>query len=242
MSKVLAIASAVVRDAVRRKIVWVVVLFAVLLAFVAPNLPSYGVGVVGSVYREIAIALMYAASLVVTLALSATRIPVETERRTVFNVLTRDVRRWEYITGTWAGLTAVVGVAVLAFTVVAIAVGAIVYGEVMVLLLEAALAVWFEMGVIAAFTVMLSTMFGVVTDTVGALAFVFIGHSVAGLIAPSGEVPWFVPSLEVFDVISPVAHGSGYTLLYALAMSGAFAAMSGLLLLAASALYSKRDL
>lgn len=242
MSALFTIANAVVRDAIRRKVVWVVVMFAVLLSFVAPSLPSYGVGVVGSVYREIAIALMYAASLVVTLALAATRIPAETERRTVFNVLSRDVRRWQYVAGTWLGLIAVVGVAILCFTMVAIVVGAVVYQELMWRLIQAALAVWFEMGVVAALTVLLSSVFGMVTSTVGALAFIFIGHSVTGLVAPDGRAPWYLPSLDIFDVVNPVAHGDGIGLLYAVAMAGAFAAYAGLLLGGAAALFERRDL
>lgn len=244
MDALLAMASAVTADAVRRKVVWVVVLFAVLLSFVAPSLPTYGVGVVSAVFREVAIALMFVAALVVTVALAATRIPLETERRTVFNVLTRDVRRWHYVTATWAGLMMVVGVALIAFTLVAIGVGGVVYREFMWRLFQAAFAVWLEMGVIAAFTVMLSTLFGPVTNTVGAFALLFVGHSLPGLVAPGeGAVaPWWLPSLEVFNVIGPVAHGVGYGLGYGASMIGMAAALSGLALLAASALFERRDL
>ena len=103
MKKMLAIAAAVVADAIRRKVVWVVLVFAVFLGSSIPALPSYGVGVAASVFREVAIALTYVAALVVALALSATRIPVEVERRTVFNVISRDVRRWQYVAGRWLG-------------------------------------------------------------------------------------------------------------------------------------------
>lgn len=241
IAQVFAIAGAVMRDAVRRKVVWSVVVFAALLSLVAPVLPSYGVGVVSAVYREIAVALMYAASFVVMLALAATRIPGETERRTVFNVLSRDVRRGAYVVGTWTGLFMVVGVAVAAFTLVAIVVGAAVYQELMWRLIEAAFAVWLEMGVIAAFTVLMSSLFGVVTNAVGALAFTFIGHSLTGLVAGPGEAP-YVPSLDVFDVVSAVAHGAGYGLTYAAGMVGTFVAMTGLLLFAGSFAFRSRDL
>ncbi|TLM97478.1 MAG: hypothetical protein FDZ75_04425 [Actinobacteria bacterium] len=112
MGKVLAIAGAVVRDAIRRKIVWVVFIFAVLLSFVAPALPSYGAGVVEAVFREVTIALMFAAAFVVTLTVSAGRISAEAERRTVYNILGHDVRRWQYVTATWLGTFAVEGVVV----------------------------------------------------------------------------------------------------------------------------------
>lgn len=239
----IAVASSVVADAIRRKVVWVVVVFAAILALVIPTLPSYGVGVVQAVFREVSIALMFAAALVVALSLSATRIPAEVERRTVFNVLSRDVRRWQYLVGTWLGMFVVVGVVVLAFTVVSLAVGAFTYREFMPVMGEASLAVWFEMGVIMAFVVMMTARFGAVTSVVGALAFTFVGHSVGTLFTASGgETPWYLPTLDVFNVINPVAHGAGYGFAYAAAMVGAFLGWSAVLLLLGAALFEKRDL
>lgn len=244
MKKLLVIAQAVIADAVRRKVVWVVVVFGALMAIAAPALPSYGLGVVSAVYREVAIALMWAAALVVALSLSATRIPVEVERRTVFNIVSRDVRRWQYIAGTWLGMFAVLGVALLAFALITIAVGAFEFDEGMWRLLEAAFAVWLEMGVVIAFAVLMSTSVGVVSSIVAALAFVFVGHSWVSLLNLPAEsaAPWWLPALNVFNVINPVAHGTGYGIAYAGSMVVAFCAWVALLLLGGSALFSRRDL
>lgn len=243
MIKVLALSSAVLADAIRRKVVWIVVVFVALLALAIPLLPSYGVGVVDGVFKEVAIALMYAAALTVTLAMSATRIPSEIERRTVFNVLARDVRRWQYLAGTWAGIVLVTGVALVALTSVAVAAGLMVYGSLMLELFAAAFAVLLEMGVVAAFTLMMTTRVGPVTSLVGAIAFVFIGHSVLSVVAVQVEsVPWWVPSLEVFNVIDPIAYGAGYGVVYALAMIAVFLAATALLGVLAAMLFEGRDL
>lgn len=242
MSALVTVAGAVMRDAVRRKVVWVVVVFAALLSFVAPSLPSYGVGVVSAVFREVSVALMFAAAFIVTVVLASTRIPSEVDRRTVFPVLARDVRRWHYVVGTWAGLTLVTATALLSFTVVAIGVGFITYREGMLRLVEGAFAVALEMGVIAAVTVLASTRFGPATSAVAATAFTFIGHSVGTLAGPGSDLPWYVPTLDVFDVISAVAHGNGYGIAYAASMCGVFVALSGLALVAASAVFERRDL
>jgi ABC-type transport system involved in multi-copper enzyme maturation permease subunit len=244
--KLLAIANSVVADAIRRKVVWAVLVFAVLLGVSIPSLPSYGVGVAGSVFREVAIALTYVAALVVALALSATRIPVEVERRTVFNVVSRDVRRWQYVAGNWLGMFIVLGGVVFACTLATIGIGylAIPGNELMWRLLEGAFAVWLEAGIIMAFTVMLSCQFGAATSIVGALAFTFIGHAVVSLLQlPEGvRAPWYFPSLDVFNVVNPVALGTGYSALYAVSMVAAFAAWVALLLLGASLLFGVRDL
>lgn len=244
MSKVFAIASAVVADAARRKVVWVVVVFAGLLAIAIPALPSYGEGVAPAVFREVSIALMYAAALVVALALSVTRIPSEVERRTVFSIVTRDVRRWQYVAGTWIGMFAVIGLVIAAFTVASVGIGALTYQELMWRLVQASFAVWLEMGVIMAFAVMLSCLFGPVTSAVGALAFAFIGHAIVSLmnLPEDARAPWYIPGLDVFNVINPVAHGTGYGPIYALSMVVVFAAWVALLLAGGSALFAGRDL
>jgi len=244
VTKILAISAAVVADAARRKVVWVVVVFAGILAIAIPALPSYGEGVAAAVFREVSIALTYAAALVVALALSVTRIPNEVERRTVFNVITRDVRRWHYVAGTWLGMFAVLGLVIGAFSVVTVGIGALTYSEVMWRLLQGSLAVWLEMGVLMAFAVMMSCSFGPVTAAVGALAFAFVGHAVTGLMSlPEGvRAPWYLPGLDVFNVITPVAHGSGIGVAYVASMVVVFIAWVVLLLLGGSALFSRRDL
>jgi len=246
MRKMLAIAAAVVADAIRRKVVWAVLVFAVFLGLSIPALPSYGVGVAASVFREVAIALTYTAALIVGLALSTTRIPSEVERRTVFNVISRDVRRWQYVAGTWLGMFAVLGGVVFACSVATIVIGylAIPGDEVMWRLLQAAFAVWLEVGVIMAFAVMLSCLFGAITSVVGAMSFAFIGHAVVTLLGlGEGErAPWYFPTLDIFNVVNPVALGDGYGPLYALSMVVAFSAWVALFLLGGSLLFRSRDL
>lgn len=241
MSRVAPIAGAVLADAIRQKVVWIVLIFIAALAFVVPSLPSYQQGVVSAVYREVTIALMFVLSMAVGLALATTRVPSEVDRRTVFMLLAHDVRRWQYLAGTWAGILAVVGLALLAFNAVALALGVVFYGEVMLKLLAAAFAVWLETGVVLGVALAVTAWYSTITSLVAALAFLFIGHSVAGLIA-SGEPPWWLPTLDIFNVTNPVAHGSGYSLLYAAAMLGVFVGWSGIFLAIGSAVFSRRDL
>lgn len=246
MEKVMAIAAAVIADAIRRKVVWVVIVFAALLALVIPALPSYGVGVVVGVFKEVSVSLMFAAAFVLALALATTRVPGEVERRTVFNVLVRDVRRWQYLVGTWAGIVVVLAVSLLAVAAIACGIAAVVYKMFLPELFGAALAVFFEMGVVTAFALMMSTRFGTVTSMVGAVAFTFIGHSTKTLIlgagADGGSLPWYVPTLDLFNVIDPVAYGSAYSPAYGLAMLVSFVGWSALLMYLSSVIFERRDL
>lgn len=240
--RILALSSSVFSDAIRRKVVWVVLLFAVVLAFAIPALPSYGTGVAEAVYREVSLALMYVALVVVTLALAANRVPGEIERRTVYNVLARGVHRWEYLVGTWIGVFLTVGAVALAFCAVSMGLGWLNYGVFMPTLIEGALAIWLEAGVLAALCMAIASAAGPVVVTVAALAFLFLAHARSGLLAPDTLAWRLYPSLDTFNIIAPVSHGSGVSLAYLGTMLVAFAAWVCLLLLLGSAAFSRRDL
>ncbi len=243
MKRITAIARAVVADAIRRRIIWVVALFSLVLAAAIPTLPSFGVGVEGAVYREISLALTYVAMMVVALVLSVARIPGEVERRTVYSVLVRDVRRWEYVAGTWAGIAVTLLAAALIFGAIIFGVGWAVYGSPMLVLWQGVLAIWMEASIIAGFCVAVSTLTVPAVVGVAALAFLFVAHVRADVLGgPASPLWYFYPSLDAFNVIAPVAHGSGVSPLYLVTMSAVFVAWVALLLVLGAAAFSRRDL
>jgi ABC-type transport system involved in multi-copper enzyme maturation permease subunit len=239
-----AIAGAVFADAVRRRIVLAVVFFAGVLVFTIPLLPSYGMGVIGAVYREFGLALVFAASLVLTLSLAANRVPGEVERRTVYNVVAKPVSRWEYLVGTWLGIVAVMALVVAAFVLVVQGFGVARYGQPMWQLWEGGLAIWCEMGVLAALSVAVSAAAGPVVVVVAALTFEFIGHSRDSLLGEGGGgvLRALYPSLDTFNIVNPVAHADGVGPVYLGAMLLAFLGWAGLLLLLGSLSFERRDL
>lgn len=242
--RIAPIAFAVVADSLRRKVVYVVLVFAGLMAFAIPSLPDYGLGVEGAVFREVALALAYVTALVVTLSLAANRVPGEIERRTVYNVIGKRVARWEYLAGTWLGVFLVVGGVIASFTVIELVTGLIAYGEPMWQLWQGALAVWLEMGVVAAFATAVSALTGPVVVVTATLAALFAGHARSTLLGGEGALALqpFVPSLDAFNVVNPVAHGSGVPPLYIASMLVVFVGLTGISLIAGSILFAGRDL
>jgi ABC-type transport system involved in multi-copper enzyme maturation permease subunit len=244
MRSVFTIAEAVFFDSIRRRILLAVLVFAGVMVAMIPSLPDYGLGVETAVFGEIALAVTFLASLVVTLGLAVTRVPSEVERRTVYPVLARPVARWQYLVGTWLGTFAMVGVLVAAFTGVDIAVGAVVYGRPLWLLAVGALGIWLEMGVVAAFGIAVSTVASPVTAIVAEAAFLFVGHSKATLVGKEGALALkaFYPSLDAFNIVAPVTHGNGVPALYLVSMLVVFVGFVGVLLVIGAALFGGRDL
>jgi ABC-type transport system involved in multi-copper enzyme maturation permease subunit len=241
IGRVWAITQSVVADAIRKKVIWVVVLFGAVMAIAIPALPSYGVGVIGAVYREVSLALTYVAITIVALTLSAVRIPAEVEHRTVYNILSRDVRRWEYIAGTWLGIFLTLAIVMAAFTFIDLAVGGYVYREFMAALVQATGAILLEASILAAFAVAISSVTGPVVVVVASLGFLFIAH-VRSLVELPESVLRFYPSLDTFNIITPVAHGTGVSAGYLVAMVAAWLGWILVLLALAVLLFGRRDL
>jgi ABC-type transport system involved in multi-copper enzyme maturation permease subunit len=243
MRRILAISGSVVADAMRRKVLWSVLVVAAIMTLAIPALPSYGLGVVTAIFRQVALAVMYAAAMLVTIALTANRIPGEVERRTVYNVLSKRVGRWEYIVGTWLGIWLVMGLLVLAFLVVDLIFGGVVYRQFMWRLSEGAFGIWLESGVLAAVTLAMSTRFGAATSTLGALVFLFVTHSKSSLFGSGspGIISALYPSTDIFTVIDPVAHGSGVGIATLALMAAAFVGWAAVLLGIAVLVFQRRD-
>lgn len=242
VSRVYAIAASVVADAIRRKVIYVVLLFAGVMTASIPLLPSYGVGVEMGVYREVALTLCYVAGMAVILALCANRIPGEVERRTVYNVLARSVRRWEYVIGTWVGVFVTMFGVFAAFGIVLFGLGWVTYGEPMWQLWQGVFAIWLEVGVVGAFAIAVSSVSGPVVVATASLVFVMIAHMRAGLLK-ADQLAWkLYPSLDTFNIINPVAHGTGVGLPYLLTMAVVFVAWVVALILLGALGFERRDL
>ena len=241
MRRIAAIAASLVADAARRKLMWAVLGVGAVMALAIPSLPSYGVGVIGAIFREFSLAVVYAVSVLIVLALCANRVPGEIERRTIYNLLSKRVARWEYLVGTWLGIFAVMGLLIVAFTAVNIVIGAVFYHDWMWRLAEGGVAIWFEVSVLAAAAIAISTRVGPVTVSMGALAFLVIGHAKSAFLLPSW-LARFYPSLDVFSVINPVAHGTGITAAYGAVMLAVLVGWVVALLGIATIAFATRDL
>jgi hypothetical protein len=148
------------------------------------------------------------------------------------------------VAGTWLGVFLVAGGAVAAFTVIEQIIALITYSQPMWQLWQGALGIWLEMGVVAAFAVAVSAITGPVVVVTATLAALFVGHSRSTLLGGEGalDLQPFMPSLDAFNVVNPVAHGSGVPLVYIASMVVVFVGLAGLSLILGGLLFARRDL
>lgn len=222
MSRTLfAIVEDVLENALHRKTYYVLVVFSLVLVLMIPLLPSAQVGVQIDLMREGSLGLVSIMSLLLAAILAASLLSSELERRIIYNVLSKPVRRSLYFLGKYLGILVLVLFTLLFSYLVVLA---FIYVKFHVFnpgIYKAFLAIFLESALLAAFTLSLSTLTTPVVSFSGALAFYIICH-VKGeylyramtdgsnhllLRGVAGLFYYLLPNLRFFNLNETIAHG-----------------------------------
>lgn len=238
MRVIAAIARNTFREALRDRILYLFLGFAVVILFGTKLLGLLTVGDEGKVIKDLGLAGIQFFSMLIAVMMSVLLISREVDSRMVFNILAKPVARWQFLLGKYLGLmfTVLVNLALMTalFLLVVLLYGA---GLDPGLLLAAAMTL-VEMAVLAAFAVLFAVVTRPILGSVLTLSVFVIGHvsediwmlarhlpSRAGR-AAVGAVYYLLPNLERFNfkaeavqslAVSPavVAWSLAYGTLYA---------------------------
>ena len=253
MSKIAAIASVTVREAVRQRLAVNLLVFGVALLAASITISTLTFGEQYRIIANLGLSAMEVVGTLIATFLGAGLIAGEIERRTLYPVLAKAVTRPEYLVGRYLGLVATVTLNLLVMgaifgTVLAVHLGgtSFVRGT-PILAVLAAMAVQFAM--VAAVATFFSTFSSTTLSAIFTLSVVVAGYlssdlvrywSKQGQIAQAlGKVAYvLVPNLEALNLKEamvyrdPVAAsfawtGIGYGVLYAAAVVSFAAAVFG---------------
>jgi Cu-processing system permease protein len=235
------------REAVRDRVLYNLIAFVLLLSGAAIIVGAISIDIERLVVVNLGLTAVSLFGVVIAIFIGIGLVSKEIDKRTLYTVLSRPVRRWEFVVGKFFGLTGTLVVntffmalgVFLALLYVARGfekmdawVLVALYFIVLQFLIVCALALFFS----SFSTPLMSAVFTFVLFVVGNLAgdlrgFAKMTHGVEGGLATVAA--YLVPNFSSFNVIGQVAHGdpvagrlilynSAYALLYsAMAISGA---------------------
>jgi len=240
-------------DALRKKVLYVLLLFAGALLLAIPVMPSFGVGVRVDLFRDMSLGLIALFGVVISVALGANQVPGEVERRTVYNILSKPVQRAGFVGGKLLGVLLTMAVVTAVMAVVTFLATAAYFDTVDPALLVAGWTIFLEVAVISAFVVMVSTFATPPVTVTLTTVFYFVGHVKAAFLGPMLQrggaallplrvIYYLVPDLEDLNVNGLVAHGATVPPLRVLEAS-----VQGLLVVVAflaiaAAVFQRRDI
>ena len=257
MRNVWAVATNTFREAVRDRVLYNLVFFALLMMGAAILVGQISIGIEESVMASLGLSAISIVGIFIAVFIGVGLVSKEMDKRTLYALLAKPVHRWEFLLGKFCGL-----VMTLAVNTAAMAVGLYIalwyvkhpLGSSDWYLLVAVYLIWLKLALIVA----LAMLFSCFTTPFLAILFT-LGIYVAGLFAvdlrtmqavdltPAAMsmfkgISYVLPNFENFNVMASVVHGrsvpatlvaqdTGYTIVY-----------SGIVLIAASLVFARRNL
>jgi ABC-type transport system involved in multi-copper enzyme maturation permease subunit len=103
MNVIWNIASTTVGEAIRRRVLLVILLIGVLLLSIIPSLSILSARSETSITIGTMYAVMRGTSALIAIILTIYMIPNEIERRTIYTILSKPVQRWQFLVGKYLG-------------------------------------------------------------------------------------------------------------------------------------------
>lgn len=160
MNAIVAIASTTLGEAIRRRVLLVILFIGVLLLSVIPALNmlsarSEVTTMVGTMY-----AVLRGTSALIAIILTVYMIPNEIERRTIYTILSKPVQRWQFLVGKYLGAVFALALMITLMSVVMLGLFYIFQRPTTARILEIAqqpLLYFIEMSLLAAVAIFFST-------------------------------------------------------------------------------------
>jgi len=218
MRAIRAIAVNTFREAIRDRILYLFVGFAIIMVISTKLFGMLTVGDESKIVKDIGLAAMQFFSMLIAVMMSLLLISREVDNRTVFNILSKPVRRWQFILGKYLGLVAIVAVNLLLITAVLVVMVLIYTGQFDPMLVFAAAMTMLEMSVLAAFATLFAVLTRPILGSLMTLAMFIVGHTSADLWMLTRQLPgtftravitavyYLVPNLERFNFKTEVVH------------------------------------
>lgn len=111
MKQIWSIAATTLGEAIRRRVLLVILLVGVVFIAIAPGLGVLSARSETTVLRSMLLGIIQMTSAVIAVVLTVYMIPNEIERRTIYTILSKPVQRWQFLLGKYFG--AVLSLAVM---------------------------------------------------------------------------------------------------------------------------------
>jgi ABC-type transport system involved in multi-copper enzyme maturation permease subunit len=266
MLTVTRIAANVFKESVRDKVLYSLVLFAVLLIAVSLLLSQLTAGQEVKIIKDLGLAAISIIGLCIAIFIGIGLVSKEVERRSIYALLAKPMTRPQLILGKFFGLTLTLAVNVIVMTVALYVVLAVYAAytpkelqdlwEAPALdpaLMKASFLIFIELTLVTAVALLFSTYSSPIWSTLFTFALVVVGQFSADLknfehVLESAPLVWItrvlyylLPNLATFDIKLQVVHGQPVPFAY-LAMSTAYASVYiAALLLTAMLVFARRD-
>jgi Cu-processing system permease protein len=264
--KTWAVVANTFREAIRDKVLYNLVFFAVLMIGASYLIGQLTAGQDVKIIKDLGLAASSVFGLFIAVFIGVGLVWKEVDRRSVYNLLVKPLRRHEFIVGKFAGLalTLFVNIAVMAVALYAVlgfmlwmqpglARAAIEAPVLDAQLLKAFALLYVQLLVVTSVALFFSTFSGPMLSAAFTFGLYIVGHFNADLahfenVVKSQAAAWLgralyylLPNLAPFDVKAAVVHGQPVSAAYVALTAGYGLLYAGVMVTLAVLVFSRRD-
>lgn len=203
MRAIVSIASATVGEAIRRRVLLIILLIGVLFLVVAPGLGVLSARSETTVLRGMMLGIIQLTSAVIAIVLTVYMIPNEIERRTIYTILSKPVQRWQFLVGKYLGAVLALGLMMLLMTAVLVFTFYLQQKDATAIpdLLKAPMMYFIQMSLLAAVAVFFSTFVSPLVNFFLSGGLYLLGSLFAPFFQTLNENPNTSPVAKLFATI-----------------------------------------
>ena len=203
------------REAIRDRILYVLLVFSLLLIGASRSLSQMTVGTEEKIVTDLGLSAISVFGVLTAVFLGVSLVYKEVEKRTIFTLLANPVQRWQFVVGKYLGLMTVVTLNVLLMATV---LKVILWGSEAAPLWPAVVLILVELALISAFALLFSSFTNPILAVIGTLAVFVTGHlswsfellkhrATSGFVTTlSDAMYWVLPNLSLLNVKAEVVH------------------------------------
>lgn len=224
--RILAVAHNTFREAVRDKVLYVLLFFAAATILGSKALGWISVGQDIKIMKDISLAAISVFGVLIAIFVGTTLIHKEIDKRTLYTILARPMHRYEFVLGKYAGLAGLLGMVCVVMTAVAALYILLLGGELEITFFYASLLSYAQLLLVTAFAILMSAVTSPILGAMVVLAMYIFGNATGilkalpeplqGTFAQRGlEVVYYViPNLSNFNIRAEAANGVDISAMY----------------------------
>lgn len=251
--RILTVALNTYREAIRDKILYVLLFFAGTTILFSKALGYISVGQDMKIITDISLAAISIFGALIAIFVGTNLVYKEIDKRTIYTILSRPIWRFEFILGKYLGLSMLIGTVTAVMGVCAGGYILVLGGTLTIMFAEALLLIFWKLLLLTALSVLLSTLTSPILGAIVVLTSYFAGHATGILVDLPAQFDdtlakemvtllyYAVPNLSNFDIWREYANGVAVPHSYVAWTMVYGAVYTGLLLFLASVSFHERD-
>ncbi len=176
MGRIGTVALNTFRESIRDKVLVTLLVFAALVMGSARVIQPLALGEESKIIKDLGLSAITLFCVLIAVLVGGRIVYKEVEKRTIYIVLAKPVRRWEFILGKYFGLLAVLSVSLAVMTLLFYIILFVLRVEASAYLLWSVLMTLMELAVLTAVAVLFSAFTTPITGAVFTFAVYFVGH------------------------------------------------------------------